>query len=239
MRDLIRPLLPVVVVLLLPIVPFVAWGDRFEAWVDQWREHPPPPTTTAGVAFGLLTSDIFLPIPSSVVSTLLGSQLGGLPGTLVSWAGMTAGAVLGFALARRWGQTWAFRMARPQDLDRIGRLRDRLGPLVLVVTRGVPVLAEASVLWMGMHGLPWRRFWTPILFSNLGLALAYSWFGAWAETHGGLPLALAFSIAFPVLLATILSRAFRAETSLAPAGDSTPSASVSSSNVAATEEVSE
>jgi membrane protein DedA with SNARE-associated domain len=107
-------------------------------------------------------------------------------------------------------------MARRQDLDRIRRLRDRLGPMVLVVTRGVPVLAEASVLWMGMHGLPWRRFWGPVLLSNLGLSLAYSCFGAWAESHGWLPLALGFSIALPVLLATILGRTFRAETAAPP-----------------------
>jgi len=212
MRDMVRPLLPVVVVLLLPIVPFIFWGEQFAGWVEAWRENPPAPLYTVLATLGLLSSDIFLPVPSSVVSTLAGSQLGSLLGTLISWAGMTLGTVIGFAMARRWGQTWALRMARKQDLDRIRRLRDRLGPVVLVVTRGVPVLAEASVLWMGMHGLPWRRFWGPILLSNLGLSLAYSCFGAWAESRGWLPLALGFSIAFPVLLATILGRTYRAET---------------------------
>lgn len=212
MRDMLRPLLPVVVVLLAPVVPFLFFGERMEAWVESWRADPPSAPVTAAVAIGLLGSDIFLPVPSSVVSTLAGWRLGGPLGALISWIGMTAGAALGFALARRWGGPWALRMARPQDLQRIGRLRDRLGPFVLAATRGVPVLAEASVLWMGMHGLPWRRFWTPVLLSNLGLSIAYACFGAWAERHGWLPLALAVSIALPVLLATILGRTYRAET---------------------------
>ena len=87
MRDLVRPLLPVVVVLLLPIIPFLIWGDRFEAWVDAWRNDPPSPAIIALTVVGLLSSDIFLPVPSSVVSTFAGSQLGSLWGTAISWVG--------------------------------------------------------------------------------------------------------------------------------------------------------
>lgn len=213
MRDLVRPLLPVVLVLLAPVVPFVLWGSWFEGQVAAWRASPPSPWSTAAIAWGLLASDIFLPVPSSVVSTLVGWQLGGLLGSVVSLLGMTAGAGLGFGLARRWGQPWALRMARSQDLDRIRRLRDRLGPYVLLVTRGVPVLAEASVLWMGLHGLPWRRFWPPVVVGNLALSIVYSYFGAWAERHGWLPLALGMSIVFPVLLAIGLGRWFRSAAS--------------------------
>jgi membrane protein DedA with SNARE-associated domain len=77
----------------------------------------------------------------------------------------------------------------------------RLGPLLLVLGRGVPVLAEATVLLCGMHGLSWRRFLPPVLLSNLGLAIAYAAFGQLAERYQWLPLALAVSIALPVLMA--------------------------------------
>jgi hypothetical protein len=62
------------------------------------------------------------------------------------------------------------------------------------------------VLLVGMHGLSWRRFLPPVLLSNLGLAIAYAWFGQFAERHQWLPLALAVSIALPVLMVA----AFRA-----------------------------
>jgi membrane protein DedA with SNARE-associated domain len=93
-------------------------------------------------------------------------------------------------------------------LHRTEGLIERFGPLLLVLGRGVPVLAEATVLLFGMHGLSWRRFLPPVLLANLGLALAYSLFGELAERYHSLPLALAVAIALPVLMVA----AFRAST---------------------------
>lgn len=193
-------------VLAIPIVPFVLFGARMEAWVQAWGEHPAGRPLTALLIVALLASDIFLPVPSSVVSTLGGAQLGGWLGTAVSWLGMTLGAALGFALARRWGYAVAARFSNPAELQQTGPLCERYGPSVLILTRAVPVLAEASVLLLGVHRLSWRRFLPPVMLSNLGLAVAYSLFGDYAQTHHWLPLGLAVSVALP-LLATAVMRA--------------------------------
>ena len=86
------------------------------------------------------------------------------------------------------------------------RVTDRYGPVVLVLTRAVPVFAEASVLIVGIHRLAWRRFLPAILLSNLGIALGYAAFGDYAEAHQWLPLALGVSIAIPVLVAAAAHR---------------------------------
>lgn len=201
MRELLRPMLPMIVVLAIPIVPFVLFGqERVEAQLQEWRERPPPPLLVAAAVVGLLASDIFLPIPSSAVATLAGWQLGAVGGALAAWVGLSVGAVLGFALARRFGQPVVAWLTRAKDLDRTRRLAERFGPALLVLGRGVPVLAEASVLLVGMHGLSWRRFLPPVLLSNLGLAIAYAIFGEIAGRHQWLPLALGVSIALPVLM---------------------------------------
>ncbi|MFO0902802.1 MAG: VTT domain-containing protein [Pirellulales bacterium] len=199
--ELFRPLVPVVLILLVPILPFLVWGDALTAWIEHWRQSPPPPATTAAVGWSLLASDIFLPVPSSVVCTLLGWQLGGLAGTVVAWTGMTSGAMLGFLLARAGGPAFSRRFSRPRDLERIAQLRDRFGPTMLVVTRGIPVLSEASVLWSGLQGMTWRRFFPPVALANLALAVIYACFGSFAQAHGWLPWAITFSIALPVALA--------------------------------------
>lgn len=206
MRDFLRPMLLMCLILAVPIVPFLAFGARFEAWAEAWREEPPAAPVTAAVVVGLLATDIFLPVPSSVISTLAGWQLGWLGGTLASWAGMSLGAVIGFALARRWGQRFAAWISRPQDLERMEKLSARYGPVTLILVRGVPVLAEASVLMVGMHRLPWRRFLPPVLLSNFGIALAYSAFGDFAQQNQWLPLALGVSIALPVLIVAVVRR---------------------------------
>ncbi len=203
MRELVRPAILMVIILLVLILPFLAFGDRFEAWGDSLRETPPPAGTTALIVIGLLSTDIFLPVPSSVVSTLAGWQLGWLVGTLVSWLGMSVGAALGFWLARVWGRPIAMRLSSELELERMAQLSRRFGPSLLMITRGVPVFAEASVLLMGMNQLPWKRFLLPVGVTNLVISLGYSIFGDVSGQNEWLELAIAASIAIPVLLVTM------------------------------------
>jgi uncharacterized membrane protein YdjX (TVP38/TMEM64 family) len=201
-------MLPMIVVLAVPLVPFLLFGEQMETWLAEWHERPPAWPLVAATVILLLGTDVFLPIPSSLVSTLAGSQLGTLGGTAASWLGMSLGAILGFAIARRFGPSLVARLTKPEDVRRTELLVDRLGPLLLVVGRGVPVLAEATVLLFGIHRLPWRRFLPPVLAANLALALAYSLFGEVAKQYESLLLALAVAIVLPVLMVA----AFRAWT---------------------------
>ena len=206
MKPFIRPMIVMSLILLVPIVPFLLFGADFEAWVERWSEQPYSAPLTAAVVIALLATDILLPTPSSMISTLGGWQLGWFGGTLASWAGMTLGAIIGFALARRWGRPFALWMSTEEDLDRMRGLSERFGPAVLIISRGVPVLAEASVLLMGIHQLSWQRFLLAVVWSNLGIAFAYSAFGDYAQQNQWLPLALGVSIALPVLLAFTVQR---------------------------------
>ena len=201
-----------IVVLAIPIVPFVLFGARVESWLAAWRDDPSEASIVAAGVILLLATDVFLPIPSSLVSPLAGSQLGTVGGTAASWLGMSLGAVIGFALARALGPPLVASLTRSADRERTSRLIERFGPLLLVLGRGVPVLAEATVLLFGMHGLTWRRFLPPVLLANLGLALAYSALGELAERYHSLPLALAVAIALPVLMVA----AFRVWTKAPP-----------------------
>lgn len=205
-RELFRTALVMAVVLLVPVLPFLAFGPQMEAWVEQWMKSPHSTLQATLAVVALLSTDIFLPIPSSVVSTLGGWKLGVAAGTAASFVGLSVGAAIGFALAKRWGGPFAARFSRPDELERMQRVAQRYGPTVLVLTRAVPVLAEASVLLMGVHNLSWRRFLPPVLLANLGIALAYSAFGTLAEQHGWLPLALGVAVALPVLFAALAER---------------------------------
>ena len=206
MRELFRTLPLMCAVLLIPVLPFLLFGARFEDWLRGVAVHPPSMPITFALVVGLLSTDILLPIPSSVVSTMSGWQLGWFQGTLATWIGMNLGAVLGFALARSWGRTFALWFVKAEDLDRMRQLSDQYGLFVLVVTRAMPVFAEASVLIAGMHQLAWRRFLPAILLSNLGVAVGYSVFGDFAAQHQWLPLALGFSVAVPVFIAGMARR---------------------------------
>ncbi len=206
MKSLLRSALLISLVMLVPILPFLLVGEPLTVLVRDWLEQPSSRPVTIALVVGLLSTDIFLPIPSSMISTLGGWQLGWFVGTLASWLGLNLGAIAGFALARRWGRPFALWFTKAEELDRMQQLTASYGIAILILARGVPVLAEASVLLMGMHRLPWKRFLPAMLLSNLGIAWAYSQFGEIAETHQWLPLALGVSVAFPVLLAAAVER---------------------------------
>jgi uncharacterized membrane protein YdjX (TVP38/TMEM64 family) len=207
-RELFRTLPLMCVVLLVPVVPFLIFGGQVDQWLRGLADDPPSPTATFSLVVGLLATDILLPIPSSVISTMSGWQLGWLAGTLATWIGMTMGAVIGFALARRFGHSFALWFSRGEDLERMRQVSDQYGPSVLVLTRAMPVFAEATVLIAGIHRLSWRRFMPAVLLSNLGIAIAYSALGDYAERHQWLPLALGVAIAVPVLVAAVAKRFF-------------------------------
>jgi uncharacterized membrane protein YdjX (TVP38/TMEM64 family) len=204
LRTLARPLLQIGIILLALVLPFLLFGNWFEELGQAWLDAPPAPRITAILAIGLLSSDLLLPVPSSAISTLAGSQLGTTVGTLVCWLGMNLGAVAGYAMARYWGRPLADRFAHRGDLEQMEQLNSQFGPAILILFRAVPVLAEASVLLVGLHALSWPRFLIPVLLSNLGIAYAYAQFGSYAVQNGWLPFALAVSIAAPAILIVLV-----------------------------------
>lgn len=205
MRTLFRNILLIVLVLLVPIIPFLLCGDQLENWFRAWFHAAQSRALVALAIVALLSTDVLLPVPSSFVSTFGGSQLGTWWGTLASWLGMSIGAALGFALARWLGPPFVRRLSQERDLAAMEAVSDRYGPVLLVLARGVPVFAEASVLLMGMHQLSWRRFLPVVLASNLGIAWAYSALGTWAADREWLPMALGVSVALPFLW-TLMAR---------------------------------
>lgn len=206
MREFLRPMLPMVAVLLVPIIPFVVlmliypdWNERIATWSTSQESR----VLMAGLIIGLLASDIFLLIPSSVLCTAAGWKFGVLPGTLIAWTGLSLGTVIGFAMAKWIGKPIVAWLTTPTELERAAELTRQLGPWLLVVARGIPVVAEASVLFVGMHQMPWRQFLPPVLFSNLVLAFVYAAFGLVAKEMDLLLLAIAVSIGAPVLMIAV------------------------------------
>ena len=209
MRELFRPAMLICLVLLIPLAPFFFVGEeRIESWINYVAGRETPHSTLALILFGLLASDIILPVPSSVVNTLAGWQLGTFWGTIVCWAGMSVGAVSGFWLARWCGPVIVNRFSRQKELERTKKIIDRFGPFALIIVRGVPVLAEASVLLTGMHRLAWNKFWPPVLLANFCLATTYAAFGDISQAYGMYSISLAAAIVLPVILLILFKRIF-------------------------------
>lgn len=207
MSRLRRALLVVALALLVPVVPLVVLGFSFEDRVAEWLNARRAPGMHFVLIVGVLAADIALPIPSSAVITYAGgSGLGLLPAVAASWLGLTAGAVGGFAIARWLGARAAAKLSNPADLGRTRLLAGRWGPAALVLTRALPILAEACVLLMGAARLSWRRFLIPVAAANLVIAVVYAACGRFFEGSDAFPLAVVASGTIPLAAALTVRR---------------------------------
>lgn len=208
-RRLLKPLLLVTFVLVLPIALLATHGEAFAAALERWQTDPPSRLALAAAVVGILASDVVLAVPSGPVSTLAGGELGILLGASASALGMTLGAAIAFALARRWGRPLAERLASPASLAEAEEACRRHGSWMLALARPLPVVAEASVLVVGGLGLSWRAFLAPVIVANVALSVAYAALGSYSVTAGWLPLAVAVSVALPLALAVAWRRRLR------------------------------
>ena len=185
-----------------PLVPWLLWGGRLDHAVAAWLDPPPPAAMLAAAEVGVLAADIILPVPSSLVATLGGASLGVAAGTLCAWAGMTLGSLAGWWLGRAAGGRRLATLA-PTDRALLDRRRQRFGPLLVVLTRPLPIFAEAAALMAGAAGMPCRTFFTAAGTANLAIAFAWSLAGALGRESDSLQWVAVASLAVPAMIAVV------------------------------------
>ncbi|WP_448632391.1 MULTISPECIES: 3-dehydroquinate synthase [Pseudomonas fluorescens group] len=161
---------------------------------------PSTPAQTLGLALlliALLALDVVLPVPSSMVALLAVAMLGSLGGYLAIFIGLCLGAWLGYALGAGYFRLLSGRLGLHQRQP--GHMAYRLGTLSLVCLRGVPVLAETSVVAAGMQRYPLRAFMLVTTLANAGLALAYSAIGTFLVEQNALLVTLLAGMVLPGL----------------------------------------
>jgi membrane protein DedA with SNARE-associated domain len=193
-----------VLVVAFVLVPFFLFEDWFNAVALQVAGGTTSRRTAAALAGGLLTFDVFLPVPSSLVSAAAGVVLGFWPATALIWASMTLACLLGYGFGRS-AATAARRFVGQAGITRATRLAAEYGNYAIAICRPIPVLAEASIILAGLVRAPIGRFLPVVLWSNLGIALVYAAIGAYAMRVQSFLLAFLGAILVPGL-AVLASR---------------------------------
>jgi uncharacterized membrane protein YdjX (TVP38/TMEM64 family) len=204
MPPVARWVLLSVLALALILIPFALYEESLAAWARDFVAGDRPKGLVAGAIAGLLASDILLPVPSSLVATASGYLLGFAPGAAVAWAGMTVGALVGYGLGSKPARRFTRRFVGEDELRRASRAHERWGDWAILVCRAVPVLAEASVVFAGVAGMPLARFALLTGLSNLAIAAAYAAVGAFALEANSFLLAFFGAIALPALAMLLL-----------------------------------
>lgn len=162
-----RRSLVIIAALLIPILPFVIIGELpGEKWLSSADENALLFGLTGS---GLLTIDILLPVPSSIVGTLLGARLGFWTGLVSIWTGLMVGNLLGYALARFAAsslRSWLPEFPATTTLA------------FVFLSRPVPIVAEAMTLTAGATRMAMLPYVAACASGNLIYALVLAGNGA-------------------------------------------------------------
>ena len=199
-----------VLLLSLVLVPFFLFANEFNTLAGRIASGEVSSSVAALVIGGLLALDVFLPVPSSIVSTAAGVLLGLWPGTSVVWLGMTASCLVGYFVGVQ-AAPLARRLVGPAGLAHAAEIADRYGAWAVVICRPVPVLAEATVVFAGLVRAPLQRFLVVTAASNLGIAAGYAAIGAFSMRLDSFLMAFVGAVAVPGL-ALLVARALPRKT---------------------------
>src|SRR4029453_3205901 len=117
------------------LLPFLLFEQQFNAFAEYVTRSDASRWLVASAVFSLLALDVFLPVPSSIVSPPSGVLLGFAIGTAVVWGGMMAGCLLGYAVGSR-GSGAARRLVGVDGIDRAARLAKQNGVFTMGLSAG-------------------------------------------------------------------------------------------------------
>jgi uncharacterized membrane protein YdjX (TVP38/TMEM64 family) len=161
-------------------LPFVVWGDGFEAafsvgGTTAWLRAQGDWAWAAGI--GLLLTDLVLPVPGTSVMAALGIVYGPVTGGLIGAAGSIASGLLGYGLCRAFGQR-AFRwIAGDAGVDAARELFGRRGGWLVALSRWLPVLPETVACLAGLARMRAATFALSLACGSLPLGLTFATVG--------------------------------------------------------------
>jgi membrane protein DedA with SNARE-associated domain len=186
------------IIMAIILVPFCLFGPGLDKWIHSFLQTAGNHyLLTALTIFGLLASDILLPIPSSVVNTAAGFILGFPAGFTASWLGMMAACLAGYWLGFKSRKQISSRLLEKEDIRRLEDMHMKFGDWFIAAARAIPVLAEASVLFAGIGAMPFSRFLAISIFSNAVISGVYAFTGAFSASLNSFLLAFTASILIP------------------------------------------
>lgn len=179
---------------LLVIIPFLIWGDSLTERMSVERTVTDLRSTGSWawlVGIGLLVSDLFLPIPGTVVMSALGLIYGFWIGGVLSSAGAILSGLLAYGLCRKLGRGIAIRIAGEKGLLEGERIfHGEGGGWLVALSRWMPVLPEVIACLAGLSSMPFRKFFAAICAGSIPLGFVFAHIGETGQEKPGFALLL-------------------------------------------------
>jgi uncharacterized membrane protein YdjX (TVP38/TMEM64 family) len=157
-------------------------GFELEPLVSAWLAGAGVGSAVLIVA--LLSADVFLPVPSSVVMVLSGAAFGVVWGSCLALFGSVAGEWLGFELVKKYGRRVSSKLVGDEDRRRVESFFEHHGALAVIVTRPIPVVMETVSVVAGLSGMSRRAFVGASIGGTTPIVILYAYAGAMSRQAG-------------------------------------------------------
>ncbi len=152
-------------------LPFLAEDTSFLLGQKKWA------AALAGI--GLLVVDVVAPVPASIIMMANGMLFGPIGGTLLSLAGGMGAALVGYWIGTR-GEHMGKRWLGDASWAQAHSFFRNYGVMAVIVSRPIPILAEAVSIIAGLSQMPTRKFLPAALAGLSPTAVVYAVAGAYA-----------------------------------------------------------
>lgn len=147
--------------------------DDPEYWLGQEKWL----AALAGIA--LLMADVIAPVPSSVIMFANGALFGPILGALLSMIGGLGAAWLGHWIGGK-GERAARRWMGEDALITANRFFQKYGMIAVILSRPIPIFAEAVSITAGLSGMSRRRLLWGSVLGLLPAAILFALVGTYA-----------------------------------------------------------
>ncbi len=186
---------------LLVLVPFLIWGDFFEAMFSwegsqEWLQQFGSWAWLAGL--GLLMADLVLPLPNTLIISVMGYLYGPFLGGILGALGTILSGLLAYGLCSAFGRRAALWIEGEAQLARGEALFRKSGGWIVALSRWLPMIPEVVACAAGLHRMPFRTYLAALSCGSLPLGFSYAALGQFGREQ---PLAaLLLSLLVPPAL---------------------------------------
>ena len=186
-----RILLPTTLIIILITVLFLMFG-HWENWFEfQFNAQRENLWIFSLVSYLVLSSDILLPVPSSILMFVNGAVLGIFLGALLSLISALTSSLIGYFIGKRLTK-FTNRFFQSKETNTAKKLLHQYGWVAIIISRGLPILAETIAIMAGNLKYKFRTFFWSNLIGYIPVCMVYAVAGYYSfETQS---LLIAFGI---------------------------------------------
>ncbi len=133
----------------------------------------------AAIVSGLLLADLFISVPTLMLTILSGYFLGPVLGFLAAITGLLMAGTCGYGISRKYGDKLVSFLIKDQDKrDEAVQMFQKHGSIVILLSRAMPILPEVSACMAGLTRMSFVKFLFLWLASSIPYVIIASYAGS-------------------------------------------------------------